>query len=450
LETLLKIEFNISKDTTTFPIRGETVKLLGKMKAIDPSIQIQLVIDANKLWESAASIPADSTFGQLFKVRVESNPNGPQKLIIYFKLLSTMRFNEIKFEANMFHYLKEKRVLWIQVDRFATKKTASPGFLIEVHHKLTNLEDLHDQLNRRMHMTTPKNTKLQEEWKAANPVDTSKATNEKTKADIELYASLGTPVPEFYLQAGKRAFGGVEMYCLNVQCSEDDTPYLKSLLSSIYEKGKFDRGKFIPAGIHLIESPGALISLLRKHNQYLRETAGIPIFGATPETFDTALTTDSGDVYDLETYITSQCPPIVSIERTNKTESIGKWIFIIKKNREHAAYTFIDDILPNLFEHHVDPEDLFPDTLYPRRSPSTTVKKTVGSYASVLHAYSNPQDDGSIEEDTTFDRAPDRPKKRQAVALNFDEMDFPDLTNVNVRPPGQNSAPNPAQTAQNV
>jgi hypothetical protein len=294
-ETLLKIEFNISKDTTQYPIRGATVKLLSKMKAIDPSIQIQSVTEANKRWETVESIPADSTFGQLFKVREESSNNGPRKIIVHFKLISTMRFNEIKFEANMFHYLKEKRV-WIQVDRFATKKTASPGFLIEVHHKLTNLADLHGQLKQRMHSTHPKNTKLQDEWRSAHPVDTSSATDEKSKADIEFYASLGSPVPEFYLQAGKRAFGGVETYCLNVQCSEDDAPYLKSLLSSVYEKGEFERGKFIPAGIHLIESPGVLTSLLRKHNQYLKETAGIPIFGVTPEAFDTTLTTKSGDV----------------------------------------------------------------------------------------------------------------------------------------------------------
>jgi hypothetical protein len=53
-----------------------------------------------------------------------------------------------------------------------------------------------------MHSTHTKNTKLQEEWRAANTVDTSTATDEKSKADILFHTHLGSMVPDFYLQAG--------------------------------------------------------------------------------------------------------------------------------------------------------------------------------------------------------------------------------------------------------
>jgi hypothetical protein len=74
----------------------------------------------------------------------------------------------------------------------------------------------------------------------------------------------------------------------------------------------------------------------------------------------------------------------------------------------YAAYTFIDNVLLHIFKRHVDPADLFLETLYPRRTPTIIVKKTVGSYISVLRVYSNPQEDGS-KEDNTYNESPERP-----------------------------------------
>jgi hypothetical protein len=74
------------------------------------------------------------------------------------------------------------------------------------------------------------------------------------------------------------------------------------------------------------------------------------------------------------------------------------------------------------------------------------MKSTVGSYASVLRALANPQDD-SNEVDTTHNLAPPRPTKRRAVQLEFaNSAEFPAMATKAAAPPvAQN--PNTGSTA---
>eukprot|EP00978_Attheya_sp_CCMP212_P009617 scaffold22813_cov31-Attheya_sp.AAC.1 len=61
---------------------------------------------------------------------------------------------------------------------------------------------------------------------------------------------------------------------------------------------------FVPAaGIHLIESPAVLCSLLRRHNKYLQQTTAVPIFGLKVEAFDAVAKLDSGETMDISEYI---------------------------------------------------------------------------------------------------------------------------------------------------
>eukprot|EP00978_Attheya_sp_CCMP212_P041607 scaffold240595_cov63-Attheya_sp.AAC.7 len=132
---------------------------------------------------------------------------------------------------------------------------------------------------------------------------------------------------------------------------------------------------FVPAGIHLIESPAILCSLLRRHNKYLPQMTAVPIFGIKVEAFDAVVTKDSGEVMDISEYISQFLPCIEKFEQTNKTESKGKWFIITKKTQVNAVYEFIDKTFKRLFEQFASPDEPFPGIPHPSRATqeSTTV-----------------------------------------------------------------------------
>eukprot|EP00978_Attheya_sp_CCMP212_P023359 scaffold71449_cov42-Attheya_sp.AAC.1 len=188
---------------------------------------------------------------------------------------------------------------------------------------------------------------------------------------------MHNPIPDFHIQSGRRAFGAgdssrVETDCLIVQSPADDATYLKALLASVYENQEFNKGMFVPTGIHLIESPAVLCSLLRRHNKYLQNTTDMSIFGMKEDALDSPVTLDSGEILDLKEFLLKYVPRLAGIEETNKSESEGKWFFMVKKAKITAVTTFLNKHLKEIYEEFVNEEDLFQDFPYPRRAPAAT------------------------------------------------------------------------------
>ena len=433
LETLVKIEFNLAASTTQFSVRHSALAVFKLMKDIDPTLTLRSVQDNITQWDDINKLPSDAAFGTHFNVREDASRSGSKKIVVHTKIISKIRLNEIKYNEKIISYLKNNNI-YMKADRFEMRKLASPGFFIDLHPRLTNLPEFQRDLTHRMQTTRVKDSKVIDEWREMNNVKTN--TTNSTDSIEMITEKLNHIVPEFYLHTGQRSFGGgenrVQTDCLIIQCAESDAQYMKSLLSSIYENinDKFAQGMFVPAGIHLIESPAVLCSLLRRHNKYLQQTTAIPIFGLKVEAFDAVVTLDSGEIMDISEYISRFLPCIEKFEQTNKTESEGKWFILTKKTQVNDVYEFIDKTFKRLFEQFVSPDDLFPGTQYPSRATqATTVRAspTVGTYAAVLRAYSNPQDDGDTEDaaNVQFNQAPERPRKRQATKLHFDNSTFP-------------------------
>eukprot|EP00978_Attheya_sp_CCMP212_P016815 scaffold44420_cov34-Attheya_sp.AAC.1 len=274
-----------------------------------------------------------------------------------------------------------------------------------------------------MQTTRVKDSKVIDEWREMNNVKNN--TTNSTDPIEMITEKLNHIVPEFYLHTGQRSFGGgenrVQTDCLIIQCAESDAQYMKALLSSIYENinDKFAQGISVQPTPSTQQIP-------------VQQTTAIPIFGLKVEAFDAVVTLDSGEVMDISEYISRFLPCIEKFEQTNKTESEGKWFILTKKTQVNGVYEFIDKTFKRLFEQFVSPDDLFPRTPYPSRATqATTVRAspTVGTYAAaaVLRAYSNPQDDGDTEDaaNVQFNQAPERPRKRQATKLHFDNSTFP-------------------------
>jgi hypothetical protein len=136
---------------------------------------------------------------------------------------------------------------------------------------------------------------------------------------------------------------------------------------------------------------------------------------------------------DLEDFTKWFFPCIESIEPTNKTKTEGKWFLICRQPQLAADHKYVDETLLDIYTRFASKEDLFPEYPCPRRLPpqqGTKMKappKIVGTYASILREYSsNPQeDDNAADDNANYNKAPERPRKRQAVQLLFDNKEFP-------------------------
>eukprot|EP00978_Attheya_sp_CCMP212_P012457 scaffold31093_cov80-Attheya_sp.AAC.4 len=244
-----------------------------------------------------SKLPSDKAFSTHFNVREETSPRGPRKSVMHCRLISTQKLGDIKFEANLvLHYLRENKI-WLNIDRFEMRRLASPGFFIDMHSRLTNLQHQHGSLSRVMERTRVTDPKILAEWQTKNP-SKSDTTGDNIDRILE---GMHSPIPDFHLQSGRCAFGTgdsrVETDCIIVQSATDNATYLKALLASVYEKQEFNKGMFVPTGIHLIESPAVLCSLvLRHHNKYLQATTAVSIFGIKEDALDSPVTLDSGEV----------------------------------------------------------------------------------------------------------------------------------------------------------
>jgi hypothetical protein len=288
-----------------------------------------------------------------------------------------------------------------------------------------------------MESTKVKDRTTIDEWRAKNP-DRLKMKNSTNEIDNIIDGCRNT-IPTFHIHSGKRAFGAetsrVETLCLIIQCAEVDAQYIKALLSSVYANGEYNKGMFVPSGMHLIEGPAVLCNLLRRHNKYLASVTAVPIFGLKASAMDTTVILDSAEQLDMSHFLKQYITFVETIERTNKTDSEGKWFFLCKKTKVEEVHNFIDTTLKELYSRFVKPEDLIQGFSHPRRNPPPTsnrpaASKIVGTYASVLRKYSsNPQDDEVTSDDNAqYNQAPDRPRKRQAVQLLFDSKNFPAIS----------------------
>jgi 5-hydroxyisourate hydrolase-like protein (transthyretin family) len=433
MTTKIKIEFNIQDTTKPFPLRHALIGLIAKMKTKDATLSVKSVVDESQ-WSDPSLYPSGPEFTSHFNVREETTSSngregtGTTKVLVHMSMMSKKRLQEIKFEDDIIGYLKANHI-YMKVARYEMRALSSPGFLIHLHPRLTHLPSL--QLTMRHGMEHVKTTDIEDvqEWRSKFP---DRVAGKPEKAgDLDMSHFTNT-VPEFTIFSGKRSFGGgankVSTVCLNIQCASEDAKYLKALLARASEEKRIE-GLFVPAGIHLIESPAVYIGLLRSQNQYLNSTTCVPIFGMHPAALCDIIG-EEGAQCTLGEHLDKHATFIESAQRTNKTESEGKWFLMCKKENVEKVNAMIDGPLKDIFDKFVPKEDKYEDYPYPRRNiPQTAsapkTSSTIGTYAQVLRAFGNPQTGETASVNTNLDSAPARPRKRQAVQFVFDEIEFP-------------------------
>ena len=196
LITPVKLEFNLEADNKEFDIGGNTNTILHLLTQNDRSIKIT------------------NTEQDLVT----------QKILLYFMIESTETINRLKFTSPIKQYLLENNI-WLKPDLFLIKVESSPGFFTLVHPQMTNKEDFKKEIETALSATRIDTTdKTVKRWMQNNKIEELK--NEKG-------------IPLFHIENSLRKWGKIQVEVIKLICMEEDTEYMKYLLSMASSPKKY-------------------------------------------------------------------------------------------------------------------------------------------------------------------------------------------------------------------
>eukprot|EP00978_Attheya_sp_CCMP212_P027089 scaffold90299_cov24-Attheya_sp.AAC.3 len=170
----------------------------------------------------------------------------------------------------------QEQKMWMNNNMLKTQKIATVGRITEVHPHLMWVTGYIKELTKAMkELNMP-------------VIDIAKWRAQTKVIEIDQNANE-VPVPPFNLVPRNYQWGNgkgrVETMMMNVECAENDATYLKALLSESCHLDKFERGQFIPEGIHIMTNVETLKALMSAQNKYLEEVVKIQVIGIPPKAF---------------------------------------------------------------------------------------------------------------------------------------------------------------------
>ena len=183
-------------------------------------------------------------------------------------------------------------------------------------------------------------------------------SNNKTNEDGEwttVEKAKQIDVPGFILATHRAWFkyDGL-MYqttAIEMKTNRSDCAKTKKLMST-YNEQEEELGKFVPFGLDKARMPMVYARIVQEHNQYLKNTEVIPVFGIHCDALTMKVRNNDLDQSiwkNLKEEI-GQCPAIKGLEETPSTDKNGKWHFLTTKEKKEDATIFIDTFLPKLYK----------------------------------------------------------------------------------------------------
>ena len=246
-------------------------------------------------------------------------------------IVSIIPVNKIKYSRDVKEHIFQRNI-WIKNDKYNAKIESSPGFFIRIHPKLLHREDFGKQLTDVLLSLTP-------------DVEDETVVGWYNQHDIPVPTS-GEPVtiPLFHLETSVRKWGGIKCEVLRVTSSQEDSEFLKYLLSLAGEKQLIPKGKFIPEGLVLMEGKNIVHTILSEQQAYIDATVGIPITGVSITAMTEKNSSDTSVKAMIETF-----PTVHSVERTRDSETYGRWLVVANETDKIAVLNHLNKNLAKLY-----------------------------------------------------------------------------------------------------
>eukprot|EP00957_Ditylum_brightwellii_P099189 7555024-Ditylum_brightwellii.AAC.1 len=78
------------------------------MGQVDPSLYVQSTI-TNEEWKEPEANPTGASFTKALGIKQVSNSRSPTQVTAFMTIVSTLRLNTIKFDGEVWNYLKNIR-----------------------------------------------------------------------------------------------------------------------------------------------------------------------------------------------------------------------------------------------------------------------------------------------------------------------------------------------------
>ena len=176
--------------------------------------------------------------------------------------------NKLKYTAPLRQYIFDRNI-WIKPDLYLTKTVGSPGFITLLHPKLTNKPQL--------------TSDLKEMLKQIDLCETDEDVREWYKRNNIAVNQTEVPVPPFHVETNLRKWGEIHVEVITIQCSSDDAKYLKYLLVEANSQELWQRGLYVPAGIHLMAKSEVLQNLLSEQQQFIDSVTKFHLSGISKQ-----------------------------------------------------------------------------------------------------------------------------------------------------------------------
>ena len=387
LITPTKLEFNLEANNKDFDIVGKTYTLLDMLKKQDQSIKITNTEQNIVIYEEGLDTIENEEFKKQFKVRERIFRKGTQKILLYFTIESTETINRLKFASPIKQYLLDNNI-WLKPDLFFTKIESSPGFFTLVHPRMTNKDDFKNEIEIALGHTNIDNTDtVVKRWRKHNKMEDKQSEK---------------GVPLFHVETSLRKWGHIQVEVIKITCMEEDTEYMKYLLSTASSQNKIQRGLFVPTGIQLMETKEILTNLLEEHKQYTESVTSYQIEGIGYHDMYEKQNIEQETIKEL----LQKCEGIVSVERTYHTALKGQWLLIIKQKEQQKVTNYINDNLGKIYQKKKEKKTRLitftknTSTKAYKLQVSTQYGGNIGTYAEVLkRRFENTND--VAEEETT-------------------------------------------------
>ena len=424
----IRAEFAVSSRIGKFNVAIEAKKLFTQMIRVDPDIVFKSDSDGRITFRKISEFPAgENKFKEFFTVTPHMRNDGTGKVHVTFQTETKQRIMAMKRDSTFFNYIRENKI-WITEHKYKTHALQSIGWITFKSPELTNKPMLESDIGKELN-------------------EYIKCAIDEGDDGIVLDGRELTPTLEIcgkrvvhVVREGDKKVRTVETQALVIRCERSKAMQLNKLLYS----ANIDTercGTFVPYQMAKTDSD-VFEKYIHEHNKYVADIAVIPVFGLHWDVIETIvdgrkesnnaaplrqqlLLAKVKTLYDERVDVESL---FLAIEPTQRTDDLGKWMFLTKKHLEETANKTIDNYLLDravktpAYKNHLNDNDSFKQGIRRTNRPSNAFT----SYTAAMRASANPQADS--DDEGVGNKYTGNYKKRKQLMINYDEKEeFPAL-----------------------
>ena len=408
-----------------FKASAEAKQLCGHLLRIDPKISFKNENDTSLSFNKMANFPAGNKFKEFFATTTYTRNDGSGKVHLNFIIESEMSIAAFKGDMTFMKFIRERKI-WITEHKYETNELQAIGYIVNKSPVLTH------------------RPQLEQDIASAFTEYIERACDEDKDYKYIPDMEIGTKKIVHVLREGNKKTGVMETQALEVRCEKAHARRLKHLFFNA-DLSENHYGKFVP--YEIIKSEQSVVkSLINEHNKFLSEIAVLPIFGIHEDVLTSIVDglkehDKKGQLFqkiqeieltkeDEDTGKVTKENAILSIEQTLRTDDLGKWFLIFKKeNAEHVNNLIDRYLIPtaektDAYKNHRNDNESY--KLGVRRTNKTNTN--LQSYVETLRESLKHE----VTENTGKYDKYDYTKKRKTIQIEYD-TEFPELNPANKR-----------------